>query len=130
SVAVGPGGSSASGTATPVSANRDINPAPGGAKNAIGLSGMTSMGIGKSGAGSGGPGGIEGFLRRGAAGGTEARGLSDLVGKEEIFVEIHAGFVGILAGLGRRFGFEGGWGLGDWGGAPVVSGGVAAGAKA
>ncbi|RPA85439.1 hypothetical protein BJ508DRAFT_322493 [Ascobolus immersus RN42] len=100
SVAVGP----ASGTVTPVSANRDITPGPGGSnKSAAGMSGMTTMGIGKS-------GGIEGFLRRGAMGaGTEARGLSDLVGKEEIFVEVHAGFVGILAGLGRRFGFEGGW---------------------
>lgn len=109
------GSASPSGTVTPVSANRDIiNPNPN--KSALGLSGMS--GIGKS-------GGIEGFLRRGGHA-TEARGLSDLVGKEEIFVEVHAGFVGILAGLGRRFGFDGGWGTGDWG---PVAGVVGAAAK-
>lgn len=51
--------------------------------------------------------GPEGFLRRrppGESGFGSQRGLAELVGREELFVEMHMCFVKLLGGLVRRFG--------------------------
>lgn len=51
--------------------------------------------------------GPEGFLRRrppGESGFGSQKGLAELVGREELFVEVHMCFVKLLGGLVRRFG--------------------------
>lgn len=51
--------------------------------------------------------GPEGFLRRrppGESGFGSQKGLAELVGREELFVEMHMCFVKLLGGLVRRFG--------------------------
>lgn len=52
--------------------------------------------------------GPEGFLRRRPPGesgfGASQKGLAELVGREELFVEVHMCFVKLLGGLVRRFG--------------------------
>lgn len=46
----------------------------------------------------------EGFLRRREGVGS-AKGLAELVGKEDLFLQIHACFAELLGGLGRKFGY-------------------------
>ncbi|KAG0633034.1 vesicle coat protein [Tuber brumale] len=49
--------------------------------------------------------GPDGFLRRRAPGeGGSQKGLAELVGREELFVEVHMCFVKLLGGLVRRYG--------------------------
>ncbi|KAL7268502.1 hypothetical protein RUND412_008871 [Rhizina undulata] len=69
--------------------------------------------------------GPEGFLRRRAPGeggfGGSQKGLAELVGREELFVEIHMCFVKLLGGLGRRFGYWSGGELGLSGTSGLIS---------
>ncbi|KAL0636314.1 hypothetical protein Q9L58_004771 [Maublancomyces gigas] len=63
--------------------------------------------------------GPEGFLRRrppGESGFGSQKGLAELVGREELFVEMHMCFVKLLGGLVRRFGCWAGSELGLRGG--------------
>ncbi|KAH8151718.1 uncharacterized protein LAJ45_04340 [Morchella importuna] len=67
--------------------------------------------------------GPEGFLRRRPPGengfGVNQKGLAELVGREELFVEVHMFFVKMIGGLVRRFGC--------WAGSELALGGSGAG---
>lgn len=76
----------------------------------IGGGGMSGVGNGSTNCSLSGIGsrltsltGPDGYLRRRDGVGS-AKGLPELVGKEDLFVEIHAAFVRLLGGLVKRFG--------------------------